>query len=198
VVPLLLSLQEILVALLFWQASNKLAVSTPSRRLIAHRFAIAVVLKLAVATLAETVPQPQPLVLQVVAVAWLMLLRLRCKRERKKFRRVMMKAITTIGEADYQAANLKRRKKRTSKQSRQEFLDPVSTTHSRSGNGGDFRSFSSRRSLCRGLKQLFKPLYVFKKPTCVYTHRKYWHSKVQLWFQGKACMVLGSCPKSPD
>jgi hypothetical protein len=110
-----------------------------------------------------------------------------------------MKAITTIGKAGYKAANLKRRKKRTSKRSPQELLDPALITHARLDNGGDFRSFSCRRFLGRGLTQFFNPLYVFKKPMCVYTHRKYWHGKVRrLWLQGKACMVLGSCPISPE
>lgn len=197
-VPLLPPLQEIPVALLCWQAFNKLAVFTLSRRLIARRFAIAVVLKSAVATLAEIVLQPQLLVLQAVAVAWLMLWRLRYRRERKKSQRVMMKVITMTGEAEYQAANLKRRKKRTSKPSRQDVLNLVVKTHARSGNGGDLGSFSCRRFLGRGLTPLFKPLYIFKRLTYVYTHRKYWHSNVQLWFQGKACMVSRSCPRSAD
>lgn len=193
-VLLLPLLQEIPAALLCWQAFNKLVVFTLSRRLIVHRFAIAVVLKLAVATLAETVLQPQLLVLQVVAVAWLMLWRLRCRRERKKSQRVMMKAITTTGEAEYSAANLKRRKKRISKPSRQHVLDLVVIW----AMVVIWDHFSCRRFLGRGLMQLFKPLYILKRPTYVHTHRKYWHSKVQLWFQGKACLVLRSCPRSAD
>jgi hypothetical protein len=71
-------------------------------------------------------------------------------------------------------------------QSRQELLDLVVIMHAHSGNGGDFRSFSCICFLGRGLTQLSKPLYVFKTLTCVYTHRKYWHSKVRLRFKGKS------------